>query len=118
MCGLPNGDGIWVEVFAVFTDTENPSINPTCVKVHESSNGVKKTENKAVGRTKGSLSANAPDGVRGFRAIRRGIPSKNNSTFDLHLWRVCKRNGASVLHFDIQCDGKILRLPQSPNGGF
>ena len=36
-------------------DTENLSIDSTCVKVHESSNGGGKKENKAIGLTKGGL---------------------------------------------------------------
>lgn len=34
---------------------ENVSIDSTCVKVHQSANGGKKTEDKAVGRTRGGL---------------------------------------------------------------
>ena len=40
-------------------DMERLSIDSTCVKVHESSNGGEKTENKAVGRTKGGLNTKA-----------------------------------------------------------
>ena len=51
-------DGVWENIFTALSqdaDTENLSIDSTCVKVHESANGGEKTENKAVGRTKGSL---------------------------------------------------------------
>lgn len=49
--------GIWEKIFTELSqdaDTENLSIDSTCVKVHESSNGGKKRK-KAVGRTKGGL---------------------------------------------------------------
>jgi len=50
-------DGVWENIFSALkrdADTENLSIDSTCFKVHESSNS-EKTENKAVGRTKGGL---------------------------------------------------------------
>ena len=55
-------DGIWEKIFTVLSqdaDMERLSIDSTCVKVHESSNGGEKTENKAVGRTKGGLNTKA-----------------------------------------------------------
>ena len=51
-------EGVWETIFSELikdADTENLSIDSTCVKVHESANGGEKTENKAVGRTKGGL---------------------------------------------------------------
>ena len=51
-------DGIWERIFSKLNkeaDTENLSIDSTCVKVHESSNGGGKKENKAIGLTKGGL---------------------------------------------------------------
>lgn len=37
------------------TDMENSSMDSTCVKVHENANSGEKTEDKAVGRTRGRL---------------------------------------------------------------
>lgn len=51
-------DGTLETVFHVLSedaDMENLSIDSTCIKVHESANGGKKTEDKAVGRTRGGL---------------------------------------------------------------
>ena len=51
-------DGTWEKIFAELSkdaDTENLSMDSTCAKVHESSNGGEKAENKAVGLTKGGL---------------------------------------------------------------
>ena len=71
---LPEAYGPWQSVYARFAkwrddstlemvfrvlsadaDMENLSIDSTCIKVHESANGGGKTENKAVGRTRGGL---------------------------------------------------------------
>ena len=71
---LPEAYGPWQSVYARFAkwrddgtlemvfrelsadaDMENLSMDSTCIKVHESANGGEKTENKAVGRTRGGL---------------------------------------------------------------
>ena len=71
---LPEAYGPWQSVYARFAkwrddgtlkkvfralsedaDTENLSMDSTCIKVHESANGGEKRENKAVGRTRGGL---------------------------------------------------------------
>ena len=71
---LPEAYGPWQSVYARFAkwrddgtletvfhalsedaDMENLSIDSTCIKVHESANGGGKTEDKAVGRTRGGL---------------------------------------------------------------
>ena len=71
---LPESYGPWQSVYARFAkwrddgtlegvfhalseaaDMENLSMDSTCVKVHESANGGKKTADKAVGRTRGGL---------------------------------------------------------------
>ena len=51
-------DGTLKKVFRALSedaDTENLSMDSTCIKVHESANGGEKRENKAVGRTRGGL---------------------------------------------------------------
>ena len=71
---LPEAYGPWQSVYARFAkwredgtlkkvfralsedaDTENLSMDSTCIKVHESANGGEKRANKAVGRTRGGL---------------------------------------------------------------
>ena len=71
---LPEAYGPWQSVYARFAkwrddgtleavfhalsenaDMENLSIDSTCIKVHESAIGGEKTEDKAVGRTRGGL---------------------------------------------------------------
>ena len=49
-------DGTWEAIFHTLSadaDIESLSLDSTCIKVHESANGGKKTADKAVGRIKG-----------------------------------------------------------------
>ena len=51
-------DGTLEAIFRALSadaDKENLSLDSTCIKVHESANGGRKTADKAVGRTRGGL---------------------------------------------------------------
>lgn len=51
-------DGTLKRVFHALsenTDTENLSIDSTCIKVHQNANGGEKTDDKAIGHTRGGL---------------------------------------------------------------
>lgn len=70
-------DGTLEAVFYALSkdaDMENLSVDSTCVKVHESANGGKKTADKAVGRTKGEPEHKAPR-CRGRFGEPGGVPS-------------------------------------------
>lgn len=77
---------------------ENLSIDSTCVKVHESSNGGEKTENKAVGRTKGGLNTKIHAIVDGLRNPVAILPSPcNDSTHSIDLMDKTNITGNNLL---------------------
>lgn len=90
---LPAAYGPWQSVYARFSkwrddgtleavfhalsgdaDMENLSVDSTCVKVHESANGGKKTADKAVGRTQRWVEHKTPRGRERF-GKPGGVPS-------------------------------------------
>ncbi len=96
-------DGIWEEIFTVLSqdaDMENLSIDSTCVKVHESSNGGEKTENKAVGRTKGGLNTKVHaivDGLGNPVAFLLSPGNDNDSTHAVDLMDKTDITGSNLL---------------------
>ena len=96
-------DGVWENIFAELSrdvDTENLSIDSTCVKVHESSNGGEKTENKAVGRTKGGLNTKVHaivDGVGNPVAFLLSPGNDNDSTHAIELMEKTDIAGSNLL---------------------
>ena len=81
-------EGIWENIFSKLrqdADTKNLSIDSTCIKIHESSNGGGKTGNKAVGRTKGGLNTKIHaivDGLGNPVAFLLSPGNDNDSTGD------------------------------------
>ena len=81
-------------------DTENLSIDSTCVKVHESSNGGKKAKNKAVGRTKGGLNTKIHaivDGLGNPVAFLLSPGNDNDSTHAIELMKKTDIAGGNLL---------------------
>lgn len=96
-------EGIWEKIFSELSkdaDTENLSIDSTCVKVHESSNGGEKTESKAVGRTKGGLNTKVHaivDGLGNLVAFLLSPGNDNDSTHAIELMKMTDIAGSSLL---------------------
>ena len=96
-------DGIWEHVFSALNqdaDTENLSIDSTCVKVRESSNGGEKTGNKAVGRTKGGLNTKIHaivDGLGNPVVFLLSPGNDNDSTHAIELMSMTDIAGSSLL---------------------
>ena len=96
-------EGIWEKIFSELTkdaDTENLSIDSTCIKVHESSNGGKKTEDKAVGRTKGGLNTKIHaivDGLGNPVAFLLSPGNENDSTHAIELMSMTDIAGSNLL---------------------
>lgn len=99
-------DGIRKHIFSELNkeaDTENLSIDSTCVKVHESSNGGEKREIKAIGLTKGGLNTKIHaivDGLENPVAFLLSPGNDGNSTHSIELMnktitrlnnKLCKR---------------------------
>ena len=96
-------DGIWEKIFTELSqdaDAENLSIDSTCVKVHESSNGGEKTENKAVGRTKGGLNTKIHaivDGLGNPVAFLLSPGNDNDSSHTTELMGMTDITGSNLL---------------------
>lgn len=96
-------DGIWEHVFSALNqdaDTENLSIDSTCVKVRESSNGGEKTGNKAVGRTKGGLNTKIHaivDGLGNPVVFLLSPGNDNDSTHAIELMSMTDIAGSNLL---------------------
>ena len=96
-------EGLWERIFAELNqdaDTENLSIDSTCVKVHESSNGGEKTENKAIGRTKGGLNTKIHaivDGLGNPVAFLLSPGNENDSTHAIELMSMTDISGSNLL---------------------
>lgn len=96
-------EGIWEKIFTALSqdaDMENLSIDSTCVKVHESSNGGEKTENKAVGRTKGGLNTKVHaivDGLGNPVAFLLSPGNDNDSTHAIELMNKTDIAGSNLL---------------------
>ena len=96
-------DGIWEKIFTELSqdaDAENLSIDSTCVKVHESSNGGEKTENKAVGRTKGGLNTKIHaivDGLGNPVAFLLSPGNDNDSSHATELMGMTDITGSNLL---------------------
>ena len=96
-------EGIWENIFSKLcedADTENLSIDSTCVKVHESSNGGEKTGNKAVGRTKGGLNTKLHaivDGLGNPVAFLLSPGNDNDSTHAIELMSMTDITGSNLL---------------------
>ncbi len=107
-------DGIWEEIFTVLSqdaDMENLSIDSTCVKVHESSNGGEKTENKAVGRTKGSLNTKVHaivDGLENPVAFLLSLGNDNDSTHAVDLMDKTDITGSNLFGYKAYGTKEIL----------
>ena len=81
-------------------DMENLSMDSTCIKVHESANGGKKTENKAVGRTRGGLNTKLHAIVDGLGNPVEFLLSAGNDHDSVHaveLLEKVKLNGNNRL---------------------
>ena len=92
-------------------DTENLSIDSTCVKVHESSNGGEKTENRAVGRTKGGLNTKIyaiVDGLGNSVAFLFSPDNDNDSTHAIELMRMTDIAGSNLLSYKAYGTKEIL----------
>lgn len=96
-------DGIWENIFSELNqdaDAENRSIDSTCVKVHENSNGGKKADNKAVGRTKGGLNTKIHamvDGLGNPVAFLLSPSNDNDSTHAIELMKMTDIAGSNLL---------------------
>ena len=96
-------DGVWENIFSQLNqdaDIENLSIDSTCVKVHESSNGGEKTENKAVWRTKGGLNTKIHaivDGLGNPVAFLLSPGNDNDSTHAIELMNKADITGSNLL---------------------
>ena len=81
-------------------DMENLSMDSTCVKVHESANGGKKTADKAVGRTRGGLNTKIHAVVDGLGNPVEFLLSAGNDHDSVHaveLLEKVKISGSHVL---------------------
>ena len=93
-------EGIWEKIFTALSqdaDMENLSIDSTCVKVHESSNG---GENKAVCRTKGGLNKKVHaivDGLGNPVAFLLSPGNDNDSTHAIELMNKTDIAGSNLL---------------------
>lgn len=116
---LPESYGPWQSVYARFAkwrddgtlegvfhalseaaDMENLSMDSTCVKVHESANGGKKTADKAVGRTRGGLNTKIHAVVDGLGNPVEFLLSAGNDHDSVHaveLLEKVKISGSHVL---------------------
>ena len=96
-------EGIWENIFSELcedADTGNLSIDSTCVKVHESSNGGGKTGSKAVGRTKGGLNMKLHaivDGLGNPVAFLLSPGNDNDSTHVIELMSMTDLTGSNLL---------------------
>ncbi len=116
---LPEAYGPWQSVYARFAkwrdngvleaifhalsqdaDMENLSIDSTSIKVHESANGGGKTENKAVGRSRGGLNTKIYAIVDGFGNPVEILLSAGNDHDSVHAVELLKRvniRGSNIL---------------------
>ena len=116
---LPESYGPWQSVYARFAkwrddgtlegvfhalseaaDMENLSMDSTCVKVHESANGGKKTADKAVGRTRCGLNTKIHAVVDGLGNPLEFLLSAGNDHDSVHaveLLEKVKISGSHVL---------------------
>ena len=116
---LPESYGPWQSVYARFAkwrddgtlegvfhalseaaDMENLSMDSTCVKVHESANGGKKTADKAVGRIRGGLNTKIHAVVDGLGNPVEFLLSAGNDHDSVHaveLLEKVKISGSHVL---------------------
>ena len=116
---LPESYGPWQSVYARFAkwrddgtlegvfhalseaaDMENLSMDSTCVKVHESANGGKKTADKAVVRTRGGLNTKIHAVVDGLGNPLEFLLSAGNDHDSVHaveLLEKVKISGSHVL---------------------
>ena len=96
-------NGVWEQIFAELSkdaDTENYSMDSTCVKVHQSSNGGEKSENKAVGRTKGGINTKIHaivDGLGNPVAFLLSPGNDADSTHAICLMKKIDIEGSNVL---------------------
>lgn len=116
---LPESYGPWQSVYARFAkwrddgtlegvfhalseaaDMENLSMDSTCVKVHESANGGKKTADKAVGRTRGGLNTKihaVVDGLGNPVEFLLSAGNDHDSVHSVELLEKVKISGSHVL---------------------
>ncbi len=105
LCPFRQVAGLWHpgEYFSALkrdADTENLSIDSTCIKVHESSNGWEKAGNKAVGRTKGGLNTKIyaiVDGLGNPVAFLLSPGNDNDFTHTIELMRMTDISGSNLL---------------------
>ena len=93
----------WENIFSELcqdADTESLSIDSTCIKVHESSNGGGKTGSKAVGRTKGGLNTKIyaiVDGLGNPVAFLLSPGNGNDSTHAIEVMSRADITGSNLL---------------------
>ena len=86
-------DGTWEKAFSEMNqdaDTENLSMDSTCVKVHQSANGVGKTEKKAVRHTRSGLDTKIHAITEGLRNPVAVLLSPGNDTDSTHAVEIMK----------------------------
>ena len=114
-------DGTLEAVFRALSedaDRENFSIDSTCIKVHESANGGKKTGNKAVGRTRGGLNTKLHAIVDGLGNPVEFLLSAGNDHDSTHAVELLKKvdiTGSNILG-DKAYGSKEIRTYLSESG--
>ena len=73
---------------------ENLSVDSTCVKVHESANGGKKTADKAVGRTRGGWNTKLHALVDGLGNPVEFLLSAGNDHDSVHAVELLEKSGS------------------------
>ena len=127
---LPEAYGPWQSIYARFAkwrdngtleaafhapsadaDTENLSMDSTCVKVHESANGGEKTADKAVGRTKGGWNTKLHAVVDGLENSVEFLLSAGNDHDSVHAVELLKkvRIGGSIVLADQAYGARTIR---------
>ncbi|MCI8856204.1 MAG: IS5 family transposase, partial [Clostridiaceae bacterium] len=107
-------DGIWERIFSELNkeaDTENLSIDSTCVKIHESSNGGEKRENKAIGLTKGGLNTKIHaivDGLGNPVAFLLSPGNDEDSTHAIELMNMTDITGSNLLADKVMAQKKFF----------
>ena len=100
------------------TDMENLSLDSTCIKVHESANGGKKTADKAIRRTRGGLNTKLYTIVDGLGNPVEFMLSAGNDHDSVHAVKLLEKveiSGSNVLA-DRAYGAKTIRAYISEQG--
>ncbi len=95
--------GIWKAILQVLVsdaDKENLSIDSTSIRVHESSNGQKKTKDKAIGRSRGGLTTKIHAIVDGLGNPVQFLLSPGNDHDSIHAVELLEKvpiKGSNIL---------------------